>query len=84
MPNHERHCPMRRLRLRTTSSGRMTVTHGRVRQRGKQGAGDFAELILTSQTWHDIVWKHQLFLYRPAKSQGLEASAATDRRRKLV
>jgi PhoPQ-activated pathogenicity-related protein len=38
----------------------------RVRQRGKQGAGDFAELILTSQTWHDIVWKHQLFIYRPA------------------
>ena len=39
----------------------------RVRQRGKQGAGEFAELILTSQTWHDIVWKHQLFVYRPAK-----------------
>lgn len=39
----------------------------RVKQRGKVGAGDFAELILTSQTWHDIVWKHQLFIYRPAK-----------------
>ena len=38
-----------------------------VRQRGKQGGGDYAELILTSQTWHDIVWKHQLFIYRPAK-----------------
>lgn len=38
-----------------------------VRQRGKQGSGEFAELILTSQTWHDIVWKHQLFIYRPAK-----------------
>ena len=37
-----------------------------VRQRGKQGGGDYAELILTSQTWHDIVWKHQLFIYRPA------------------
>ena len=39
----------------------------RVRQRGKAGTGDYAELILTSQTWHDIVWKHQLFIYRPAK-----------------
>src|SRR5262245_23060722 len=39
----------------------------RVRQRGKQGGGEYAELILTSQTWHDIVWKHQLFVYRPAK-----------------
>lgn len=38
-----------------------------VRQRGKAGAGEYAELILTSQTWHDIVWKHQLFIYRPAK-----------------
>ncbi|MCC7085842.1 MAG: PhoPQ-activated pathogenicity protein [Pirellulales bacterium] len=38
-----------------------------VKQRGKVGAGDYVELILTSQTWHDIVWKHQLFIYRPAK-----------------
>jgi PhoPQ-activated pathogenicity-related protein len=38
-----------------------------VRQRGKLGAGTYAELILTSQTWHDIVWKHQLFIYRPQK-----------------
>jgi PhoPQ-activated pathogenicity-related protein len=38
-----------------------------VRQRGKQGTGEYAELILTSQTWHDVVWKHQLFIYRPAK-----------------
>lgn len=38
-----------------------------VRQRGKQGSGEFAELIVTSQTWHDIPWKHQLFIYRPAK-----------------
>ncbi len=37
------------------------------RQQGKVGAGDYAELILTSQTWHDIVWKHQLFIYRPAQ-----------------
>lgn len=38
-----------------------------VRQQGKAGTGDYAELILTSQIWHDIVWKHQLFIYRPAK-----------------
>jgi PhoPQ-activated pathogenicity-related protein len=38
-----------------------------VRQRGKQGTGEYAELILTSQTWRDVVWKHQLFVYRPAK-----------------
>lgn len=38
-----------------------------VRQRGKQGSGKYAELILTSQTWQDIVWKHQLFIYCPAK-----------------
>lgn len=38
-----------------------------VRQQGQAGAGEYAELILTSQTWHDIVWKHQLFIYRPAK-----------------
>ncbi len=37
-----------------------------VRQRGKLGTGEYAELILTSQTWHDIVWKHQLYVYRPA------------------
>lgn len=36
-----------------------------VRQRGKLGSGTYAELILTSQTWHDIVWKHQLYIYRP-------------------
>jgi PhoPQ-activated pathogenicity-related protein len=38
-----------------------------VRQRGKQGAGEFVELILTSQTWQDIPWKHQLYIYKPAK-----------------
>jgi PhoPQ-activated pathogenicity-related protein len=27
----------------------------------------YAELILTSQTWKDIVWKHQLFLLKPAQ-----------------
>jgi PhoPQ-activated pathogenicity-related protein len=33
---------------------------------GKLGAGDYAELTLTSQTWKNIVWKHQLFVYKPA------------------
>jgi PhoPQ-activated pathogenicity-related protein len=27
----------------------------------------YAELILTSQTWHEIVWKHQLFIIKPAQ-----------------
>jgi PhoPQ-activated pathogenicity-related protein len=39
-----------------------TKRHG-----GKLGAGTFAELTLTSQTWQGIVWRHQLFVYRPAK-----------------
>jgi PhoPQ-activated pathogenicity-related protein len=38
----------------------------KVRRRGQLGAGSYVELILTSQTWRDIVWKHQLFIYRPA------------------
>jgi PhoPQ-activated pathogenicity-related protein len=37
------------------------------RRRGPLGSGRFAELILTSQTWRGIVWKHQLFVYHPAK-----------------
>ena len=27
---------------------------------------EYQELILTSQTWKDVVWKHQLFLLKPA------------------
>jgi PhoPQ-activated pathogenicity-related protein len=38
-----------------------------VRQRAKQGSGEFVELTLTSQTWQGSPWKHQLFIYRPAK-----------------
>ena len=34
-----------------------------------RGRGDrqaqFAELVLTSQTWKDIVWKHELFVVKP-------------------
>lgn len=37
------------------------------RREGKLGAGTYAELILTSQTWRDIPWKHQLFIYRPSR-----------------
>ena len=33
---------------------------------GKIGEAEYAELILTSQTWRDIVWKHQLFVLRPS------------------
>src|SRR4051794_24158355 len=36
--------------------------HGRV----KLATGNCLELIVTSQTWHDTVWKHQLFIYKPA------------------
>jgi PhoPQ-activated pathogenicity-related protein len=36
------------------------------RRAGKVGQADYVELILTSQTWHDVVWKHQLFLIRPS------------------
>ena len=32
---------------------------------GKFASGEYLELILTSQTWRDIAWKHQLFLFRP-------------------
>src|SRR5436190_20799779 len=38
-----------------------------IRRKGNLGEGEFAELILTSQKWRDIVWRHQLFVYKPAK-----------------
>ncbi len=34
---------------------------------GRLGSGDYVELILTSQTWRGILWKHQLFLFRPKR-----------------
>jgi PhoPQ-activated pathogenicity-related protein len=37
------------------------------RREGKLSGGTFVELTLTSQTWKGIVWKHQLFLYKPAQ-----------------
>ena len=38
----------------------------RERRRGKIGSVEFIELILTSQKWRGMLWKHQLFLLRPA------------------
>jgi PhoPQ-activated pathogenicity-related protein len=37
-----------------------------VRRRGTHGTGKFAELLLTSQRWRGGLWKHQLFVYKPA------------------
>ncbi len=36
---------------------------------GKIGRSEYAELILTSQTWRGIVWKHRLFVIRPSTAQ---------------
>jgi len=33
---------------------------------GNLGPTSYAELILTSQTWREIVWKHQLFVIKPS------------------
>lgn len=37
------------------------------RREGKVGATRWYELTLTSQTWMEIPWKHQLFVIRPSK-----------------
>lgn len=34
---------------------------------GEIAGTKYVEVILTSQTWKDITWKHQLFLIKPAK-----------------
>ncbi len=34
---------------------------------GKIGRAEYVELILTSQTWRGIVWKHRLLLIKPPK-----------------
>jgi PhoPQ-activated pathogenicity-related protein len=39
------------------------------RREGKLAGGSYIELTLTSQTWHDVAWKHQLFLFKPAEVQ---------------
>ena len=42
-------------------------SYGWVKRRsGAIGLGRYAELTLTSQTWKDIVWKHQLFVIKPS------------------
>jgi len=38
-----------------------------LRRSGELGEAKYAELTLTSQTWRDIVWKHQLFVIRPSQ-----------------
>lgn len=35
------------------------------RREGEVGGAKYVELTLTSQTWRDVVWKHQLFILRP-------------------
>lgn len=42
-----------------------TFTWKKVRE-GNLGATSYAELIMTSQTWRGIVWKHQLFVIKPS------------------
>jgi PhoPQ-activated pathogenicity-related protein len=37
------------------------------RREGDLLGGKFVELTLTSQTWRGIVWKHSLFIYKPAE-----------------
>ncbi len=39
----------------------------RVRQRAKVGSHEVVEIIMTSQTWRGIAWKHQMYLLKPAK-----------------
>ena len=47
----------------------------KLRREGSVAGTQFAELTLTSQTWRDIVWKHQLFILRP-KSAAPDAKHA--------
>jgi PhoPQ-activated pathogenicity-related protein len=46
-----------------------------VRREQKLGEAPLVELTLTSQTWRGIVWKHQLFIFKPksAKADGTHA-----------
>lgn len=38
-----------------------------LRREGETNGVKYAELTFTSQTWHDIVWRHQLFVLRPSE-----------------
>ena len=40
--------------------------HWREVSSGRAGQAEFVEYILTSQTWQDTPWKHQLFILRPS------------------
>ena len=82
-PNQQRHRRRTSRRHCTiTSPGRTTASRGRSAS-AESWRRTYAELILTSQTWHDIVWKHQLYVYRPKNGERRLASAAADRRRQL-
>lgn len=48
------------------------------RREGEVGSAKFVELALTSQTWRDIVWKHQLFLIKPAEVSAKHALLLID------
>jgi PhoPQ-activated pathogenicity-related protein len=37
----------------------------KLRRQGKVDKSKYAELILTSQTWQEVTWKHQLFILLP-------------------
>jgi PhoPQ-activated pathogenicity-related protein len=39
----------------------------KLRRSGKFAQGSYVELTLTSQTWRDQKWRHQLYIYRPSK-----------------
>jgi PhoPQ-activated pathogenicity-related protein len=39
----------------------------KIARSGRLDSGDYIELLLTSQTWRGIPWKHQLFLFRPKR-----------------
>jgi PhoPQ-activated pathogenicity-related protein len=41
--------------------------HFDVVQSGRVSGGDYLELMLTSQTWRGIAWKHQLYVFRPQR-----------------
>ncbi|HEY2148206.1 MAG TPA: PhoPQ-activated protein PqaA family protein [Pirellulales bacterium] len=43
--------------------------HWTKRREAKLGKGTVVELTLTSQTWKNIVWKHQLFIYRQSETK---------------
>ncbi len=42
---------------------------------GRVGSSEFVEAILTSQTWRGILWKHQLFVIKPARLEMLHRQA---------